>query len=250
MFSEPELRFNVDALYDHLTQEHTEEELAEFQWFFLFQCGQDIESLQNLGNAIADEIDTEEQFEGFEVGIGPLEVEGEDGSSEEVPVLILTIYDPMEREQVRAMADRLKARAEEHGVTYEGVSCGIAEEADDMMRPLNLDEALDRLNALTEMGVPPGEPMYWLFAFSGTTNPSLKSLASALEDEGFGQVSLTPEAGDPEEGLLNALLLRSNTTEGLEEVYQLAESLAAAHGVEFEGVQFGDPSAGDDGPQD
>lgn len=230
MASGPDLRFDIDALFQHLARNLHEEPLAERQWNFHLTAD-DPADLEAVGDELADE---------FQVEMPEVVEIGEDG--EETPgrpLLMLVRIGALGPDEIKAIAARVAALAEENGFTYEGVACHEPADWEELEAWMPLDDARWRLRSITDSGLPEGEPLGWVFALRGD-RVALERLADAID----WADAIPPDLSD-EDGVWTLVVGRVATNDEPAFAVEFAriEALAAEHEVELLGAQFFDPDA-------
>ena len=230
MQDESDMHFDVDALFDHLTKNLGHELENEKEWQFSMEST-DIETLETIGVQLQDEFVVQLQ--------DVVEVHDIDGNvTEGPPILIISRTEAMTAPEVKVLAARFKALAEEHGVTYRGVTCFDPIDEAELFGLLKLDDAVWRLRHYTDCGLEENAELPWSFVVIADTPEKAKTVATALEERKIPVVACEEEPD--EEGYCAVVVTmqgRNNESE-VADAYRKIEAIAEEFGTELEGMQF------------
>lgn len=230
MPNQPDLHFDIDALFAHLIEslEHTLE--TEREWHFTFRCD-DLDRLAGVAGALEDEFDVhlQKEVQTVEHGrtfMGP-------------PLLAVMIQAVLGPEEVRSLSARFADLAREHSLTYEGVMSFEPLEMEEAFGWLALEDGLWRLRHFSDSGLAPGEPMPFVFALEAAGQRQAEAAGAALAGAGFENTEVLEDPDEPGIGILVRVAGR-NDEALLTATFQKMERIAAAAGAELLGVQFFD----------
>ncbi|MFN7289017.1 MAG: ribonuclease E inhibitor RraB, partial [Pirellula sp.] len=115
MDHEPDLNFDIDALFAHLTNNLNHDADKELDWHFSLRCN-DLSKLEQ----VADELETK-----FLVHLQENVEEVDDESNVSLGDPILTIIErgAFAADDVKRIASQIQQIANDHGLIYEGVNC-------------------------------------------------------------------------------------------------------------------------------
>ncbi|MGH7130890.1 MAG: ribonuclease E inhibitor RraB [Phycisphaerales bacterium] len=233
--SKPSMKFDIDALFDHMVGNLSHQMDQEMDWTFVLRST-DLARLERLGEKLSDEFIVElqeevETHEGGRVFMGP-------------PMLSITSRAAHSRDEVKSLADRFAKLAAAEKVTYEGVSCYEPTNADELFDWLGLDDAKWRLRALTDSGLEEGEELPFVFAIAADNPKHAKAVAKAIRSDGIEQIEIAEDEG--ESGVI-VHIDGSNSETALVSAYERIARLAQQADAELLGIQFGgDEEGGDD----
>lgn len=245
MASEPDLRFDIDALFDHLVENLGHDLSEEKDWCYSLQSA-DAAKLQQ----VADEMEGEWHFQ-LEEGM-----ESTDGSNGSPPLAQLTLIQrgALTASEVKATAKSVQAIADARGLQYEGVSCYDPVDAEDLLDWMPPEDATWRLRVMSDSGLPPNAELPWTFLVVMPSVDALHRVTEALQGEGYTDIDLFDQ---PDENGVCGLCLfvaGRNVESALSaEIARIAQH-AETCGGELQGVQFYDRDEFDevfgDGTQD
>jgi len=241
MPGEPDLRFDIDALFAHISENLERDPEAEAEWHFTFRS-EDLGKLTRVGEQLADEFDVflQEQVETVEEGrtfMGP-------------PLMAVVIQAALGAAHVKELSEVFAGVARDEGLTYEGVSSFEAMDEESAFGWLDLESAVWRLRSFTDSGLGAGEPVPFVFAMGAGTAEALRRAEAALEKAGFRDLEIFDEEDD-EEGLGIIVHVEGRNEEALLAAnYRQVERIASAAGAELIGVQFFEPDDGLDDEDD
>ena len=230
MNDEPDLSFDIDALFEHLGNDLDQDSADEMDWVFAFQSA-DVAKLQRVAERLAGEFSVQVQEDVEEVD--------EDGNvSIGDPMLGVNRRGVLTADDVKALASRMADLAAEEGIVYEGVNCFDAIDDDELFAWLDLEEATWRLRHFTDAGLEPDAELPWVFVIVSEDAERLQATAGALTQAGDARVEVFDEPDD--EGLYALCLFTDGTNNESQLVKKHDEisALAKQHGAKLIGIQF------------
>jgi hypothetical protein len=234
MPKQPDMRFDIDALFAHLTGNLGHELSDAKDWHFTFRS-RDLDKLATIGESLSEEFDIElqEEVPTVEDGrefIGP-------------PMLTAVIRGALSRNEVKSLAARFTELAERERIEYEGVLSYEPFDEEVMFGWLALDDAIWRMRHFSDLGLADGAPMPFVFAVTAADAEGLDSAAAALARGGY-------KSQDLDEPMLLVKVDGRNEEPELERHYRTVEKIIASSGGELLGVQFLEEESGDDRDED
>lgn len=230
------MRFDIDALFRHMTGTLGRDEAEPMHWAFSFTSS-DADKLAELGESMADE---------FQVSM-PEVIEVVDGEEREgPPTLEVAVEGVLDVRDVKSLAHRFTALAKQEGVTYAGVSCREIIDEEALWGWLEMDDALWRLRVFEDGGLAQGERVPYVFAFEAEDDSKLEAAADLLNDEGVDALELVEpdEDADAEEDggqtlpMLIAYMEGVNNDDALKAKFRAMERVAVKAGITLKGMQF------------
>jgi hypothetical protein len=226
---QPDLRFDIDAKFAHMI-ENLGHDLGDEKDWRVHLASDDTARLERVAEALSPE---------FEAQLVDVEVVEEDGTVREAPpALDVVVRGALGPDEVKALAARFRATAEEAGVEYQGVSSYDPVDLEELFGWLEIEDAAWRLLHFTDTGLEPGAAMPYVFAVVGSDAAVLRSVGAELEERGFEVVELVED--DDEVGVIVRCEGRNDGTL-LRERYAQVEGAASRVGAELLGVQFFEP---------
>lgn len=177
MSDEPDLSFDIDALFEHLFGGLEHDEDDAFDWVFTLRS-ENVQALNRVAEELSEEFDVqvEEDMPAFDVTGNPIE---------SVPMLSVVRQDALTAEEVKQIANRMQAIADENGFTYQGVDCFDPLDNEEIFGWLDIDDALWRLRHFTDSGLADDSALPWCFLIQTQSLENLEAVAVALRDKGF-----------------------------------------------------------------
>jgi hypothetical protein len=240
MATSPDMRFDIDALFNHMVKNLGHELHSEMTWSFTLRS-EDFDKLESVAESLGEEFDIHLQeevptIENDEEFVGP-------------PMLSINRTAALKPAEVKALAARIRTLADKHGLEYEGVTSYEPIDEEELFGWLDLESATWRLRHFTDTGLEEGSPMPWVFAVVSASEKVRRKISAALGAGGFDLV----QDIDPDEGedAFLSLIRRDGTNDeaALTECYESVERIvnkAGGDDAEFLGVQFFDESEEDD----
>lgn len=232
----PDLRRDIDALFDHLIKNNDHDIDTPMEWHFTLR-GSKLDALSRLAETLEDEfrVDLQESVETTENGRtfdGP-------------PMLSIVIVDALRANQVKSLSDRFEKLAKASALQYEGVSAHEATDEDDSGW-LSLEDATWRLRQLADFGVQEADELALVFAIVADDQRHAQSIVKALKAAGIQNAEVMDDEG--EFGVV-ATLPSTHSQPALAKAFAKVERVAADTKGNFLGVQFDgteDDEPGDD----
>lgn len=241
--SKPDLRFDIDALFEHLIDNLGHELAHEKDWNFHLRPRTKSEAELNRLASIADELseefiiefqeETEEEINGKMV-MGPA-------------LLTVVVEGALMPDEVKALAKRFQTLAEQRGLVYDGVaSYEPMGDEDGAFGWLELEDARERLRMLSEEGLASNAPVLFVFAFATGEEEHADEIEQAMLAAGYVDVdSVEDEDGDGEEDEPTILIIGAikgrNSEKELAAAYAKTAALGRTLDAELLGVQFAEP---------
>lgn len=238
MTTQPDLRFDVDALFAHMRDNlDRDPDNEETEWRFTFRSS-DLDKLTRIGESLAEEFDVHLQES--------VETYHEDGRRTMGPPLMdVVIIAALPAEEVKSLSARFADLARDADLTYEGVSASDPVDMDELFGWLDLEAAQWRLRHFSDTGLRPGEPLPFVFAVEAEDEPAAERAAQAFHDAGFTSLEIIHDEDEPGFGVL-IHAEGKNDERLLADTYHRIEKIAAAHAAELLGVQFFDDEESDE----
>lgn len=233
MNDEPNLAFNIDALFDHMVNNMDHDMEDELDWVFSLRS-EDVSKMERVAEQLDDEFLTL--------------IEGDE------PSLSVIHRGALTPTEVKEIVSRLSGVAEQAGLAYEGVGCYEVMDDDELFGWLDVDNATWRLRHFTDSGLPANADLPWVFLVLSEEKESLHNLAEALEQAGHEGVNIYDEPDD--DGMFGLCLFMpgKNNEVDLTKKYVEIGEVAKQHGSHMGGIQFFSEDdfhdGGDDGDAD
>jgi hypothetical protein len=238
MDNEPDLAFDIDALFEHLVNELDHDFEDEMEWDFTFQS-EDFAKLGKLAEKF--EADFEVSLHHDEPDAEPTddpaaiaEITASPGNS----LLSVRRVAALTASEVKELAAKMATVAETEGVTYLGVSCYDPFDEDEMFGWLELEDAVWRLRHFADAGLAENEDLPWAFMIISTAADVLRNTEKAILASGFDRIRAFDEPD--EEGTLGICVFvdGSNNEAELTATYERLEAIITPLDAELLGVQF------------
>lgn len=230
MADEPNLSFDIDALFDHLTTELGHEPGDAKEWVFTLRSG-DVSVLEKIAD------DLEEEFI-VELEEHPDEVDAEGNECLGPPMLSIVEQGALAADAVKSIADRMQAIANEHGLVYEGVTCYEPIDDEELFGWLTPEVAGARLREMSDCGLEPDAELPWAFLVAAPGPEPIQRVADDLSAHGFRDYE---EYTEPDEegncGMCVFVAGRNNEAQ-LAETSAMISAAAERHSGTLEGIQF------------
>ncbi|MCC9640748.1 ribonuclease E inhibitor RraB [Rhodopirellula sp. JC740] len=227
--SEPDLAFDIDALFTHLVEDLEVDLSFPMDWTFTLR-GDSLQQLKSIAETLEEhQCELQESVE---------EIDEKGRLSQGRPMLSVVKTGALVPSEVKKIADRMQTIAERTGVEYEGVEVFDSIEDDELFDWMSLDDAVWRMRHFSDSGLNPGEELPWVFLLMGDTLPQMQTFADALVEGGFGN-SQADEEPD-EDGRFGVFIFMdgSNDEERLVAAHKQIMAIATKHDAELEGIQF------------
>lgn len=231
MTQEPDLSFDIDALFDHLVNNLDHDLEQEMDWMFTLRAA-DVATLEQASELIDDDEFMMYLHEHVE------EIDEAGNSSEGRPLLSVIRRGALGPVEVKAIAARLSSIEGVAGLDYEGVECVDVMDENEMYGWMDLESAVWRLRSLTDSGLEQDLELPWVFLILNEELEPLQAAADAYAAAGYERCELYDEVD--EEGLygLCVLIDGSNNEQRLSQTFAAIAAIAEQHGSLLEGVQF------------
>lgn len=230
MADEPDLSFDIDALFDHMVNNLGHDLNDEKDWSFSFRSD-DVSKLEEVAHELQEEFIVQIQEEVEEVDV--------DGESQLGPPLLSVVRRAaLSADEVRSIAGRMSSIASEHGLVYEGVSCYDPIDEDELFGWIAPEDAAWRLRHLGDCGLEENADLPWAFLVVASDVESLRRLSDEFASSGFEdrqEYEEPDEAGDV--GMCVFVSGRNNEAE-LAETASEIDAVAQRCGGRLVGIQF------------
>jgi len=230
MDDEPNLNFDIDALFEHLVNNlgHDLEDVKDWNFSLrspdmsvLEQVAEDLDS--EFGVLLQDNVEEEDDEGNPSIGD---------------PLLMVIRRGALTVDEVKQISERMQSIAAERGLTYDGVDCYDPIDEEALFGWLGPDDAQWRLRHMTDSGLEEDADLPWSFLVAATTLGSMHQIAAELEAMGLDD---RDEYDEPDEdgnyGICIFIQGRNNEME-LSEATTSITDVAEAHGGELIGMQF------------
>jgi hypothetical protein len=229
MGEQPDLRFDIDALFDHMVANLAHDMADEKDWTFLFRSPE-LSKLQQLAVDLGTEfiIQLQEEVEEYRDGVvtaGP-------------PLLSVIRRGALTAAEVKSIAAHMSETAAKHGVDYEGVQAFRVIDEDVLFGWLDVDEAVWRLRHFTDNGLPDDADMPWTFRVQAVEIERLDKTAEEFVSIGYDRVHVYEEPDDGGNYTLCLFMNGTNNESALTEMYSKLGEIAQQHRAEPAGIQF------------
>lgn len=229
---EPDLNFDIDALFDHLTDNLDHNPDDEQDWHFILRS----DDLQKL-ELVAEEMSADFSVRLYE---NVEEVDADGNAELGDPMLAIIRTAALTADEVKEIAAQVQTIADQRGLSYEGVDCYEPFDEEEIFGWLAPDDAGWRLRHMTDCGLEDDAAMPWAFLVLAPSLESLSLVGGALDTAGFADhVDFAEPDEDGNFGLCVFVAGRNNEIE----LYQAAEKIEAVvdkHDGSLAGIQFYD----------
>lgn len=230
MTEEPDLNFDIDALFEHLSNDFERDGEEQLDWSFSFRSSQ-VPVLQQ----IADELEDEFRLH-LQDSVDEIDVDGNVTSGD--PMLVAVARGDFTVDEIKAFAEQMRSIAEAKGVRYEGVECYDAIDEEELFGWMEFDDAVWRLRHMTDIGVAEDEEMPWAFLVVAPTFERINAIAQACSAEGFGDHDEYDEPDEEGEfGMCVFVEGRNNESELAKTASRISELADSFEGC-LAGIQF------------
>ncbi|MEO1528109.1 MAG: ribonuclease E inhibitor RraB [Planctomycetota bacterium] len=227
---EPDLNFDIDALFAHLRDNLDHDPDEEQDWHFVLSS-KDFPALEKVAGDLEKEFTVHLQEHVEEVGI--------DGNVERGdPILIVIQSGALTIDEVKQTSQKIQSLAEEHGFTYEGVECYDSIDDEELFGWIAPDEAGWRLRNMTDCGVPENSDLPWTFLVATPTFDAAEKIASALAKTRLEDHDLYDEPDDDGNFGLCVFVEGRNNEFELNETAEKISEIAKPEGGSLVGIQF------------
>ncbi|PQO42030.1 hypothetical protein [Blastopirellula marina] len=233
MQPEPDLNFDIDALFAHMfdSDMRDEEEKNEVHdWIFTLRC-QDLSKLEELADELEGEFGLllQEEVETHEV----------DGSvTMGDPLLSVIQRGKLTADEVKQIAQRMQKIADERGLVYEGVDCYEAIDEEEIYGWLSPEDALWRLKHMADIGHPEDEALPYVFLVLTPDLDTTTKVSAALMISGYNDLELFNEPDENNEYAV--CVFTSGLMDELGGFIESIGSVAESADARLEAIQFYD----------
>ena len=177
MNDEPDLSFDIDALFSHMVNNLDHNMDQEQDWHFSLRSN-DLNELERVAEELEREF-TIQLIENVE------EVDDDGNVSLGDPELTIIRRGALSADEVKQTAARIQQIANERGLIYEGVNCYDAIDEDELFGWIDPADAGWRLRHMTDCGLEENADLPWAFLIEAPTLNSVKMISAALGASGF-----------------------------------------------------------------
>lgn len=230
MSDEPNLAFDVDALFEHLTENLGHNLEDEKEWTYIVRSS-DYQALEDAASEFEEE---------FAIHLHQhVEEEDEEGNvSKGDPIMCVIRVDALSAEQVKEIAQRVDAVAAARGLDYEGVHCYDSVDEQALLEWLAPEDAAWRLRALTDSGLEPDAELPWTILVVAPDVPETDKIAADLAAAGFDDFDQFDERDEEGDCGVCLFVPGTNNEAALQATMQKVAQVAEPHGGQLVAVQF------------
>ena len=230
MEEEPDLRFDIDALFEHMTANLDHDPAQEMDWTFSLRSP-NMERLETIADGLGDEFAMRLQ-DSVEV----IDVDGETSLGE--PLLSIVCRGAMDADEVKALANRMGAIAEQAGVVYEGVHCYDPIDEEELFGWLEPADAGWRLRHFTDCGLEEDAELPWTFLVLANDVDLIQKIVDQLIQEGYDDLEVYDEPDEDGRFGLSIFVMGRNNEVDLGIACENVAGIAGQFDGELKGVQF------------
>lgn len=232
MSEDTDLRFDIDALFDHMVTNLGHELDEEKDWCFAFQAD-DLAALQEAANDVGGE---------YVVQLDPsIDIINEDGTTLPGPPLLTVMRRAaLTADEVKSIASTMQSLADKRALSYEGVSCYDPMDETELLDWIVPEDATWRLRVFTDSGMPEDAELPWTFLLIASELESLQQTASVLHAAGYTDQTIYDDVDDSGNYALCLFVAGRNNEAELSQASTTISEAAEAHGAWLEGIQFYD----------
>lgn len=230
MAEDPDMSFDIDALFDHLINNLDHDINDEKDWSFTLRSD-DLRVLEK----VASELETEFMVQ-LQETVEEVDIDG--NSSFGPPLLSIVQRSALAADDVKAIADRIRSIAIERGLVYEGVTCYEPIDDEELFGWLAPEDAGWRLRHMTDCGLEENADLPWAFLIVTSSLDSIKRIGDELTSSGFNDRDVYDESDeDGNFGMCVFVPGRNNELELAATSTKIAD-VADRNGGRLEGIQF------------
>ncbi|QDS92021.1 hypothetical protein FF011L_07570 [Roseimaritima multifibrata] len=229
MDEEPDVHFDIDALFGHMAADVDYNPEDELDWVFVLRS-KDQGALEQVAQDLESDFTIEVQGSVEEIVDGKVTV-GD-------PILTLSRVAAFTADDVKQIAAQVQAIADERSLTYAGVECYEAIDEDELFGWLAPEDAGWRLRGMTEVGLEENAELPWVFLAVAPSLDASTSIASALQEAGFSDRDDYDEADEEGDFAICVFVVGRNNELELDMASQKIAKIAESHGGKLLGVQF------------
>ncbi|WP_153559349.1 ribonuclease E inhibitor RraB [Roseimaritima sediminicola] len=230
MNDEPDLSFDIDALFAHLTGDLDQDLAEEQDWSFSLRSD-DSAALQKVAAEMEDDflVHLQENVQ---------EVEADGSTSDGDPLLMLVRRGVLDADEVKQIAAGLQSLAAERGLRYEGVECYDPIDEEELFGWMELEDAAWRLRHMSDIGLEDEAEMPWAFLVEAPSLEASEQLAAALGEAGFEDRDDFDEP-DEDGSYGSCVFVEGRNDEGeLRTTAEKISQIAGPQGCQLLGIQF------------
>lgn len=230
MSGEPDLSFDIDALFDHIVANLGHELTNALDWVFSLRS----ENLKDL-EEVAQEFENEFIVQLHE-SVEEIDVDGNNSLGD--PMLCLIRRAALTADEVKSLADRIGAIATERGLIYEGVNCYEPFDEEELFGWLTPDDACWQLRQATAAGLEDNAELPWTFLVLVPNLEGMQKIAAELDTIGFDDRDDFDEPDEDGAFAVCTFVAGRNNEFELREMSTKLTQVAESHGGRLEGIQF------------
>jgi len=230
MSDEPNLNFDIDALFSHMTNNLDHDIDQEKDWHFALRSD-DINELER----VAEELEPEFTVH-LQENVQIVDVDGNVSLGD--PLLTILRRGALSAEEVKQIATRIQQIANERGLIYDGVNCYDPIDEEELYGWLEPADAGWRLRHMTDCGLEDNADLPWTFLIDAPTLNAVKLISTALGANGFEDLEEYDEPS--EEGRFGICVFAQGRNNEVE-LYDCASrisDISEEHGGALVGIQF------------
>jgi len=230
MDDEPDLNFDIDALFSHMINNLDHKIEDEQDWNFRLRSNH-LNELEQVAAELEPEFTLQLQESVEEVDIDGNVTLGD-------PMLTVVRRGALSADEVKRIAEQIQRIASERGLTYEGVDCYEPIDEEELFGWLAPEDAGWRLRHMTDCGLADNADLPWAFLVVTPTLDAARNVADALATNGFDDRDDYDEPD--EEGNFGTCVFvqgRNNEFELSDSAAKIS-SVAESHGGSLIGIQF------------
>lgn len=230
MAEEPDLSFDIDALFDHLINNLDHDITDEHDWNFSLRSD-DLRALEQVASELEDEfaVQLQETVE---------EVDVEGNTSLGNPLLTIVRRGALTAAEVKEMAERVRTIADQRGLIYVGVDCYEPIDEEEILGWLPPDDAGWRLRHMTDCGLEDNAELPWAFLILTPNLGDAGKTSDELTTAGFTDHDKYDEPDADGSFALCVYVSGRNNEVELDEASTRITQIAERHGGRLEGIQF------------
>jgi hypothetical protein len=230
MSNEPNLNFDIDALFSHMINNLDHNIDQEQDWHFSLRSN-DLNELKRVAEELEPEFTIQVQENVEEVDV--------DGNvSLGAPELTIFRRGALSADEVKQIATRIQQIANERGLIYDGVNCYDPIDEEELYGWLEPADAGWRLRHMTDCGLEDNADLPWAFLIDAPTLNSVKLISTALGASGFED---REDYDEPNEDGRFGICVFSQGRNNEIELYECASRISKTseeHGGTLVGIQF------------
>ncbi|WP_339731087.1 ribonuclease E inhibitor RraB [uncultured Gimesia sp.] len=230
MSEEPNLSFDIDALFDHMVNNLGHDLADELDWSFSLRSG-NLDTLEE----VAKEFEQEYLVQLYK-SVEETDVDGNSSSGD--PMLCIIRRAALTADEVRSLADRLGTIAAERGLVYEGTNCYEPINEEEFFGWLSPDDACWQLQQATDAGLEDNAELPWAFFVLVPDLEGMQKIAAELSTIGLNDRDDFDEPDEDDAFAVCTFVAGRNNEFELREMSTKITQVAESHGGRLEGIQF------------